>query len=189
MMRGFSLIELLVVTGIFIVITGVVLANNAQFNSSVLLGNAAYDVALSVRQAQVYGLSTQSYSGQFQVGYGIHFQGTAGYLLFADLDVTHNKRYDAGTDQDKIVQQYTLGRGHFVKRFCGVKADTTQDCSDGPAALTHLDIGFLRPNPDATITGDSPTPYSSAKVTLQSASGETRTVSIQSTGQISVARP
>ncbi len=67
-MRGFSLIELIVVTGIFTVITAVVLANNAQFNNSVLLGNAAYDIALSVRQAQVYGLSTQAYSGEFQLG-------------------------------------------------------------------------------------------------------------------------
>jgi prepilin-type N-terminal cleavage/methylation domain-containing protein len=187
-MRGFSLIELLVVTGIFVVITGVVLANNAQFNSSVLLGNAAYDVALSVRQAQVYGLSTQSYSGQFQVGYGIHFAGPTQYLMFADLDPSHNKRYDAGVDQ--IVQQVTLGRGHSILRFCGVKSDSTEDCSDNAATLTHLDIGFLRPNPDATVTGDSPTLYSSAKIVLQSRNGEeTRTVTIQSTGQISVKRP
>ena len=74
------------VIGIFIVITGVVLANNAQFNSSVLLGKAGYDIALSVRQAQVYGLSTQSYAGEFQVGYGVDFQGATQYLLFADLD-------------------------------------------------------------------------------------------------------
>lgn len=187
MARGFSLIELLVVTGIFTVITGVVLANNAQFNSSVLLGNAGYDIALSVRQAQVYGLSTQSYAGEFKVGYGVHFQGTAQYLLFADLDPDRNKRYDVGVDQ--IVKQYTLGRGHTILRFCGIKYDSTEDCSDGQATLTHLDVGFLRPNPDATVTGDSPTPYSIAKIVIQSRSGETRTVTIQSTGQISVKRP
>lgn len=187
MARGFSLIELLVVTGIFTIITGVVLANNAQFNSSVLLGNAGYDIALSVRQAQVYGLSTQSYSGEFQVGYGVHFQGNTQYLLFADLDPDRNKRYDAGVDQ--IVQQYTLGRGHTILRFCGVRSDSTEDCSDGSAALTHLDIGFLRPNPDATVTGDSPTPYSTAKIVIQSRADETRTITIQSTGQISVKRP
>lgn len=187
MQRGFSLIELLVVTGIFIVITGVVLANNAQFNSSVLLGNAGYDIALSVRQAQVYGLSTQSYAGEFQVGYGVHFQGSTQYLLFADLDPAHNKQYDAGVDQ--VVQTYTLGRGHTILRYCGVRSDSTEDCSDGAAALTHLDIGFLRPNPDATVTGDSPTPYSSAKIVIQSRADETRTITIQSTGQISVKRP
>ncbi|MCL9971797.1 MAG: prepilin-type N-terminal cleavage/methylation domain-containing protein [Candidatus Pacebacteria bacterium] len=187
MVRGFSLIELLVVTGIFVVITGVVLANNAQFNSSVLLGNAAYDIALSVRQAQVYGLSTQAFSGQFQVGYGLHFASPTEYLLFADLDEDNNKRYDAGVDQ--VVATYALGRGHTIKRFCGIRADLTEECSDNASALTHIDVGFLRPNPDATITGDNPSAYSIARITIQSTGGQTRTVSIQSTGQISVTNP
>ncbi len=187
MHRGFSLIELLVVTGIFVVITGVVLANNAQFNSSVLLGNAAYDVALSIRQAQVYGLSTRNYSGEFRVGYGVHFEGTTAYVIFADLDEDRNKRYDPGVDQ--VVQQITLGRGHTIQHYCGVRSDGVEDCSDNAASLTHIDVGFLRPNPDATITGDGPTPYSSAKIVLQSRSDETRTITVQSTGQISVKRP
>lgn len=186
-MRGFSIIELIVVTGIFTVITAVVLANNAQFNNSVLLGNAAYDIALSVRQAQVYGLSTQAYSGDFQLGYGVHFAGAGQYLLFADFDEVHDYRYDP--DIDQIVESYVLGRGHFIRRFCGVLADGTEECSDNQAALTRLDVGFLRPNPDATITGDSLALYSSAKITIESARGEQRVISIQSTGQISVARP
>ena len=187
MARGFSLIELLVVTGIFIVITGVVLANNSQFNSSVLLGNAAYDIALSVRQAQVYGLSTQEYAGEFQLGYGIHFSGTGDYFLFADRGALPNKRYDA--DTDTIVQTYSLGRGYTIKSFCGQRSDGSEDCSDNAAALTHLDIAFLRPNPDSTITSDSPLVYSIGKIVVTSGSGETRTVSVQSTGQISVTRP
>jgi type II secretory pathway pseudopilin PulG len=187
MPRGFSLIELLVVTGIFIVIAGVVLANNSRFQSSVLLGNAAYDVALSIRQAQVYGLSTREFAGEFQVGYGIHFAGPTEYFLFADLGLTKNKRYDA--DVDQIVQTYTLGRGHTILRFCGIASDQSEHCSDNAAALTHLDIAFLRPNPDSTITGDAPAPYSSGKIVVTSGSGETRTVSVQSTGQISVTRP
>lgn len=185
MLRGFSLIELLVVVGIFVVITGVVLANNARFNSSVLLGNAAYDVALSVRQAQVYGLSTQEHAGEFQVGYGIHFAGATEYFLFADRD--SNRRYDDGSDE--IVQTYALGRGHSVLRYCGIRSDGTEDCSDNAAELTHLDVAFLRPNPDSTITSTSPTPYSAARVTVTSAADETRTISIQSTGQISVSNP
>lgn len=185
MLRAFSLIELLVVTGILVIITGMMLANNARFNSSVLLGNAAYDVALSVRQAQVYGLSTQEHEGVFQIGYGVRFVGGTEYFLFADTD--NDKRYDDGTDP--IVRAYTLGRGHSIARYCGIKADGTEDCSDNAAALTHLDIAFLRPNPDSTITADSPALYSIGVITLTSGSGETRTVSVQSTGQISVSNP
>jgi prepilin-type N-terminal cleavage/methylation domain-containing protein len=187
MKRGFSLIELLVVIGIFIVITSVILANNSKFNSSVLLGNMAYDIALSIREAQVYGLSTQVYSNQFSVGYGIHFQGNNTYVLFADRNSPPNKRYESATDG--IVQTYTVGRGNVIKNYCGIKTDGTKECSDNAAAITHLDIGFLRPNPDSTITGDSASAYSSGTITVVGQSGETRTISIQSTGQISVTNP
>lgn len=187
MPRGFSLVELIVVVGIFIVITSVVLANHSRFNSSVLLGNAAYDIALSVRQAQVYGLSTQQYSGAFQIGYGIRFADPTSYSLFADGD--RDYRYNIETGQDNILKTYTLGRGYTIKRFCGIRSDGSEDCSDNSAALSHLDVAFLRPNPDSTITSDAPVLYSSALIVLQSASGETRSVTVRSTGQISVTNP
>jgi prepilin-type N-terminal cleavage/methylation domain-containing protein len=181
-MRGFSLIELLVVIMIFTVISTVILANHSKFNSSVLLGNVAYDIALSLRQAQVYGLSTQQFSGQFQLGYGIHFSNSTSYILFADID--KNRRYDSMVDS--AVQTYTLGQGHSIQSFCGVRADGSHECSNSASPITHLDIGFLRPNPDASLTSENSGEYSSALITVQSASGETRSVSIQSTGQISV---
>lgn len=186
MLRGLSLIELLVTTAIMVVITGVVLANNSRFNSSVLLSNAAYDIALSVRGAQVFGISTREYAGQFNVGYGIHFASPTEYFLFADLDVAQNKRYDAGIDE--IVEVYRLGRGHSILRYCGTRADLTDECSDA-GTISHLDIAFQRPDPDSVMTSNTPSLYSRARVVVQSAMGETRTISIQSTGQISVSTP
>lgn len=186
-MRAFSLIELLVSVSILTVITGVVLANNTQFNSSVLLGNAAYDIALTIREAQVYGLSTQAFGGEFQVGYGVHFSSAREYVLFADVDQNRNRRYDAGVDQ--VVRQYTLGRGFTIAQLCATRTDQSVACSQSSASLEHLDIAFLRPNPDATITGTDPKPFSSARITITSPSGETRTISVQSTGQISVQKP
>jgi len=180
--KAFSITELLVVIAIFGLISTVILANHSKFNSSVLLGNVAYDVALSVRQAQVYGLSTRQYSNQFRLGYGIRFAGNSTYAFFADID--RNKKYDTGTDS--IIQTYSFGQGHSLKRFCGIKSDNTQNCSDDPAPLTFLDVVFLRPEPDATITGDTGVLYSSATIEVQSSTGETRMVTVQSTGQISV---
>ncbi len=186
-MRGFSLVELLVVVGIFVVITGVVLSNHTRFNSSVLLGNAAYDIALSVREAQVFGLSTRGTAGVFEVGYGVHFATPTSYLLFSDGDRNH--RYDSESGTDTVLKTFGLQRGYVVVRYCGVRSNGTEDCSDNGAALPHLDIAFLRPNPDATITSANGILYSSAKITLRSGSGETRTVSVQSTGQIAVSNP
>ncbi len=185
-LTGFTLIEMLVVMFIFTIITGVILANHARFNSSVLLGSLAYNVALSIREAQVYGLSVQPFGANFEVGYGVHFSAPDRYVFFADTNVS--KRYEAGTDS--IVQTYTVGQGHTVKRFCGTLSDGSSQCSDSPSNPIHsLDVVFFRPDPDANISSENPGFYSGALVTVASPSGETRTITVQSTGQISVTNP
>ncbi len=185
--RGFTLIELLVVIGIFSIISLVLLANHSRFNGSVLLGSLAYDIALSVRQAQVYGLSVREYASTFQVGYGVRFAGAGTYTFFADTNA--NKRYDSGVDS--IVQTYTVGSQYKVQKFCGVLASGAEECSDagGGLGITYLDIVFIRPEPDAIISSNNPGFYSGAKIVVNSTSGETRTVTIVSTGQISVGNP
>ena len=181
---GFSLIELLVVMGIFTVISSLILANHSRFNSSVLLNSLAYDMALSVRQAQVYGLSVRGSASGFQVGYGIHVTQGTSYVFFTD--VNGNKRYDAGTDA--IVQTYTVGQGYQVSRFCGVKSDGASECSNASSPISSLDIVFFRPNPDAVMYSDVGGPYSSGTVTVASGA-QTRTIVVASTGQISVQNP
>jgi len=182
--RAFTLVELLVVVMIFSLITLLVLANNSRFNSSVLLGSLAYKIALSIRQAQVFGVSVAPFSASFQVGYGVHFQqGSLSYQFFAD--VNNNKHYDAG---DSTVSTYSLGQGHTIKKFCGTNSSGTEFCSD-TAAIDHLDIIFNRPNPDANISSNTSSFYSSGKIVVTSPSGDTRTVTVVSTGQISVTNP
>jgi hypothetical protein len=138
----------------------------------------------------VYGLSVRQSAGtnKFQAGYGVHFsQGLPTmYLFFAD--VNNNRRYDEGTDQ--IVETYTLGRGHRISRFCAETAAGTSDCSDSlPTPITYLDIMFFRPEPDANFATSASSVYSRGKIIVSSVSGMTRTVSVASTGQISVTNP
>ena len=186
-LAAFTLIELLVVMAIFMIISLLILANHSKFNSSVLLGSLAYDIALSVRQAQVYGVSVQQLQNttNFNVGYGIHFAGSSSYFLFADTN--GNNVYDSGVDT--IVTNYSVTQGHFIKQFCGITANGGQQCSDDPSPITSLDIEFVRPNPDANISSNFPGLYSFGKIVVASPSGETRTVTIASTGQISVTNP
>ena len=175
---AFSLIEMLVVISIFTLISIIILANHSRFNSSVLLGSLAYNIALSVRQAQVYGVSVQSApnSTGFETGYGMHFTTGTSYVLFADMN--KNKRYDDG---DSIVKTYSIGRGHTVTGFCG---GTT--CSP---EITSLDVVFIRPNPDANMTDNNGVSYPSATITVSSTVDLTRTVRVASTGQIYVTNP
>lgn len=184
--RGFSLIELLVSIGILAIISVIVLANHTRFNGSVLLGSLAYDIGLSVREAQVFGVSVRQYNDDFQLGYGVHFADDSSYSLFADIN--SDKRYDTG---DTIIRTYNLQRGFKMQEFCGYTAIGGQDCStDSVDPITHLAIVFLRPEPDAFMTSNEPaTTYSRATITVVSPGGDTRTVEVASTGQISVQNP
>ena len=182
---GFSLIELLVSVGILTMITTIVLANHTRFNGSVLLGSLAYDIALSVRQAQVFGLSVREFSSDFQVAYGVRIAGSNEYFLFVDRD--GNQKYDDATDA--VIETYTLGRGHIISEFCGYSSSGTPACSSSFPAITYLDIVFNRPDPDALMSSNEPGSYSRGTVTVMSGSGDTRTIEIASTGQISVQNP
>ncbi len=190
--RGFSLIEMMVAVAILVFIVAIVLTNHQRFNSSVLLSALAYDVALSIREAQVYGLSVRDYGGQFNVGYGVHFATPDSFFLFADRD--RSRTYNAG---DTTISTYTLRRGHTILRFCGT-AGAVERCSDSPSAIDHLDVVFVRPNPDAWLSsdenavacnGNNASCYSAARVVVTSPGGTTRSIHVVPTGQISVKNP
>lgn len=202
---GFTLIELLVVVAIMVVVSAIILANNNKFGGQVLLQNFAYDVALSVRQAQVYGISVERFgsgaSSNFTAGYGIHFDisSPTSYLLFADA-ITRNGEYDCPTPgvSCELVTANTINRGYQVSQLCYTPAGGSEVCNSSPAGTPKtLDILFIRPEPDALITACGPscatscllTPSScaqSARVTLRAPQGQTMSVSVTASGQISV---
>lgn len=189
---GFTVIEMVVVFAIMIVITALILFRHGQFNSSTLLRTLGYSVALSIRQAQVYGVAVREStlgSSQFAAGYGIEFttSNPNQYYLFADLN--QNGRRDSGED----LPVYTIAQGYRVSRLCGNLIAGTENCS-----LTSLTIYFQRPNPEACFASDvspgacAPTGtlvYDGASVQLQTSSGTTRSVLISLTGQIIVGAP
>ncbi len=119
----------------------------------------------------------------------MHFSSASSYVLFADTN--NNKQYDDGTGSapaDTIVSVYTLANGNSIKHFCGLLVTGTAQCSD-TNAIDKLDIMFFRPDPDALITSANPGQYSEGIVTVQSSAGTTRTITVASTGQISVTNP
>ncbi len=187
MKSGFTLIELLVTISIFIIITSVAVLNNNQFNSSILLTNLGYEIALSVRQAQVYGITVKAptacqpgdISCDFSSGYGVHFDITnpAQYILFEDKGPNPSHIYAAG----ELLENYSLGRGYTLKKLCVLSNNTYH-------SVNTLDVSFIRPEPEAWVSSNTDSPgLTEADIYIQDPQRiSDRVIIIEPTGQISV---
>ena len=216
--RGFTLVELVVVTGIITVIMGVVFSSQSTFNKSLILANTAYDIALSLRNAQTYGLGSRATAvGNVKnAGYGLHFQSSpaGSFTFFADtypapstFSVCHptsdasapnalpgDCAYNQG--QNEQVMSYALGNGITIDNFCAF-TNTGGLCQKASGSygggLVSLDIVFARPNPDPfmSVNGSySPgSPVTSACLKLVSPQGGAKFISVASSGGITADAP
>jgi prepilin-type N-terminal cleavage/methylation domain-containing protein len=178
--KGFSLIELLVVLAMMSMISGVVLVSNSTFSSRMVIDNLAHSIALTIREAQTYALSVkEDPSGDFP-GYGVHFDSMTPtqFVIFADSD--GDRIYDpgsgCGSGSTECLERKILNNGMHILMVSCVPGCTSP----------NLDITFTRPNPDARIRSGAIDTYAQGIVTLQSSKGFTRTISVWTTGQISV---
>lgn len=207
---GFTLIELVVTITVFTLLSTLALANFRATDNSLVLQNVAHQVGITIRKAQISGIATQEFNSNFSKGYGVHFQMTTpkNFWLFADWN--DNKVFGCltpcppppsppppppvlgsngcVTSFSECLQRYTMAKGYTIQALYGNGKSSSPGTS-----LSRLDVTFIRPNPDALIMGTIGSPFtgtmsqfSDAEVVLKSASGDTKTVVVWKTGQISV---
>lgn len=206
LVSGFTLIELLVSLSIITIISGIVLTGQSTYNKTLVLANTAYDIALTLRSAETFGISSRAAGVIANTGYGVHFQKSspANFTLFADsypgvgqAGLCHaapandpvgpdarpgNCVYDAM--QGERVVNYTMGNGITVSDFCAKSSGVWSCAVAQGGTLTSLDIVFSRPNPDPIITTNAST-ATAACLAVSSRQGITpRYVSIAASGQI-----
>lgn len=149
---GFTLIELLISAAIITIVTSIVLVRFNAFDSTVLLKSLAYEIATSVREAQIYSVSVvNTGGGNFRYPYGLSFSpGNTSYefFRFADTDTSVRPYFDlAETDPDtaEILRTMTLGGSTETHEVC-IKRTTsaTEECRTA-AQGGILDISFRRP--------------------------------------------
>lgn len=195
-LRAFTLVELLAVTAIITIITLVLLLRQSAFDSTTVLRSLAYSVGLSVRQAQVYGVSVLGSSNagnvQYAPAYGLYFNKNtpSTYVLFADFN--NNGAYDASNETVKV---FSVSPGYTISEVCQTRSNGTSRCTGtedgtGAATITWATILFKRPNPDASFQNDRfVEAYVSAWVQVKSPTGTARSVLVTTAGQITVQPP
>lgn len=202
------MVELLVVMGIITVITGVTLSSQSSFNKTIILSNTAYDIALTIRLAETYGVNSRDVVTAAASGYGLHFGNTspASFDFFRDSSASASASTCHGLPShgnpnapnaktgnciyaaSEKLSDHKLGNNITISDFCAASVSGTWSCKSG-GGLTSLDIVFIRPDPVPSIyvNGDA-TPAgkrTKACLTISSADGGlSRFVTIGSSGLI-----
>ena len=183
--RGFTLVELMVTIGIFTMMTGVVLSKYGTFDTNAKFANVSEDIVLALRQAQVYGVGSKAYSAVCGTGsvftcpYGVYFSTTGNSaIVFADINT--DRVFSAGEDAGLAGAAVNWGTSIVVDSLL---------CDGGPCALGAAYVTFNRPNPDAFIANaaNQAVSYGVLSIALRDTiTGKTATVTIRSSGQISL---
>jgi len=184
--KGFTIVELLVVFALMIIMSSIVVFKYRDFSDSMELHNIAYDVALAIREAQVFGISSRGTTTQesFLYGYGVNFSTTlatdkyGSYISFID-SIGNNLWFDTGTVE--TLKKTDFPNGYKIYELCSTPLSGVENC-----APTILNILFQRPNVDAIIKSPTTTNDISAKIKLNAPSGRTAEVHIYKSGQVSV---
>jgi len=167
MKRGFTIIELLVAIAIFIVVTGLIVANFRRGARSDELRIAASGLASTLRRVQTMVQAGVLTNSTFPVGgYGVHVSITdpSHYFVFADFN--NNKNYESSSEN---LETINLPPNILIDQIT-------------PASTT--DIIFIPPKPMIYIT-DSP---NAAEIILKDQiSGQKRKVTVNRiSGQINL---
>ena len=206
---GFTLVELLITLSIFAVTTTIVMFSQSQFDNSVILTNLAYDVAVTLRQAQTYGVNVKEFvpasGARGFYPYGIFFSTSdiRDYIMFADATGGHYENgsyvgdnlYESAdmscpSSDPECVNRYSIKNGNYIYSICAGSSDG--DCNTNAPSTGRLMISFNRPESDAKIfwvstTGSLSAQQSYAKIVVSSSNGASRkSIIVTGTGQIYV---
>lgn len=183
--KGFTLTELLVVMTIATIITTALVVQQNRWNDQLTVSTQAYEMALIIRQAQIYSLGVKvdplGSADKFNVGYGVYFNNdNSRYIFFADRD--DDQKYDAGEE----LETKSFSRGVSIKDVCG--SSRCIFSNGGP--LWQASVSFLRPETQANIkllnNGGNSVDVPPLNVYLQSANGKVYLVKVETNGQIHI---
>jgi len=166
--KGMTIVELLVVIGIFTIISVIIIFDYGNFRSTSSLQNLADDVALSVRKAQSFAIGVRGAgSDGFSPGYGVHFStknidpsepttysgSSRSFVLFANIDNDTSYDNDGScgitnlTEVNECIEELRVMSSDKISKISYYVSNTEYQIAEGDV----IDIFFLRPNPEPTF--------------------------------------
>lgn len=163
--NGFTLVELIMVTGIILLLSALIFPNFNSGEKNLALDRSAAKLAQDLSRVREMAMSAKEFTGApatFKGAYGIKFETNSfNYVLFADLD--NDQIFDSGEAIETLALE---------KR---VKISVLSPASP-------LTITFTPPNPTTNI---NPPATSSAAVTLTNDS-RTKNIKVNKAGLINI---
>jgi len=168
--KGFTLVELLVVTGIIVLLSAIILPNYQSIARQFALQRSAHKLAQDIRRVEEMAMSTKEFQGEVpKGGYGICFKLSWGdyYKIYADKN--GNEKFD---EEDGEMETLNLERGIYIKDI-------------SPSSLS---INFKSPIPTVKIKTEAGQDSATAIITLSLKSDSTKIkiIKVNSIGLIDV---
>lgn len=192
--KGFTLVELLVAIAIFTVMTSILVVKYGGFSEGMTLTNLAYDIALTLREAQSYGINSSDAGsltgapGKFDTAYGAYFNvgNRTRFTLYGDYDAADTGGKVGYTGSNENIRVMTMKQGNRLDYLC-VRLGTGSCATN----INIIDIQFKRPDPSPIIyagtNANSLTKnWDYAEVRVVSPNKSYRKVVVRTSGQISV---
>src|SRR3990167_7766058 len=197
--KGFTLTEFLISIALASLILTVVVSSQSTYTDGVALTNLADEISSMVFQAQAYSTGVKEFSpasSEFSASYGLTFSllgsgSNKAYLSFGDRN--GNKIYDGDWScptggASECLGKVDIPRGNYIESLCVVRTSGADICN-----LGRVDLSFARPSTEAQLLffnngGQSfnPANMKGAKIVLRSPGGLSRSVTVFTTGQVSV---
>lgn len=169
--RGMTYIEMIVVLGIFSVLSTVAVFNYNGFQDRVDLSNLGSDIALKIMQAQNdsrSGTWTALASEGWKPSYGLYFEADStndrDFIYFADYDNDGILDNAGGMDcSGECLQKITLTKGNRISDLLITAGGLEDSVSDATVVFSRLnaepivsDGGVIVQSADLKITAESP---------------------------------
>jgi Tfp pilus assembly protein FimT len=153
--RGMTAIELVIVAGIFSIVTSAAILNYKGFQGKVSLKNLANEIALQITEAQKSAISGKWQQGQgdtWRPAYGVAFNISAPtqFIYFADLDQSGNCTGSGCTPPysvtagGEVLSIITITGGSSIATSPTSGLEVSG--SGCPSTVNNFSIVFKRPN-------------------------------------------